>query len=883
MSSENELYIYLRMEAAQAEATSRAYHSGEQQRIRQTASVEDQAIADSNKAYLRAITLQERAYKELNRTRQQLISQSLQAQKRSWSEEEKQANQSLKAIEKADADAKARRISLAKAAAAAEIKSLQELATASQQTHSRMEASISAATKMSRTEDTKLERASAKERAAILAEAVATFKQKTIEFNEWKKAQSAGLVQADKELSGRLQQISKDTVKEEMGDDRERLRERRRLDNQELAEMRSKGRQERDESRETSKARMAAARELHDSIVKGSAQAAGGVQGIAKAYVALRVASEFGNALNAVMQASAKSTEEARSHMVGLVQQMEQARTAAKEIAQLEGKSPTAMYTAQQARDAANVGADVGDYQQGKLAFQAFAGQYLGKENATDDERAQEAKEGRISFEESQELQRLVATNTGAQGLKQDQSARLAGTIISKRKPGATAQDMALQHRRLTEALKLAPGYTGPLMDQLNEVVQEAVGEGGDFREVEDAAVMMRVVAERGPQEASAYTRGMLRELREIRTSPEKMEELGLTKDMDVFQQVEQVGKRAAENEAETGEKQSDYIGKHFKDARAFGGVRTAIQSGIKGGAINRARADIAKITPETLARENKGYLASQEGQAAKFRSEDKAIELEAASRAVALQPWKHRAHQDLIASRELEESESVGGAFLTREGEQLGFGDRKTQLERSLTAQSLEKRLEDMAASGNEEAANWVKAHPKWGPSKSRLGRTRASEADLIDAANLIDRVQKGNQARRGNVQFDPNKTDAENAQIERAATKPKPVSAQQLVGAANRAQRATGKSASTLLGSEMSARGMRPAQIPSVPFYKAQPTMTQVQAEQIAGNPQMAQEVLKNLNEAAQKLSKAADMTMNASRPQVKAALPAPRVQNR
>ena len=65
-------------------------------------------------------------------------------------------------------------------------------------------------------------------------------------------------------------------------------------------------------------------------------------------------------------------------------------------------------------------------------------------------------------------------------------------------------------------------------------------------------------MALRNPNEASTYGLGVLRGLREIRQSPDKMKELGITKDMDVFQRLEAID-QAVEKAKANGEEEGGF------------------------------------------------------------------------------------------------------------------------------------------------------------------------------------------------------------------------------------------------------------------------------------------------------------------------------------
>ena len=251
------------------------------------------------------------------------------------------------------------------------------------------------------------------------------------------------------------------------------------------------------------------------------------------------------------------------------------AREANREIAALRGLPNTAQTAAQLAQEAGNVGIGEAEWRSFQTGYQAYAGQYVGT---------------KISAEQSDELQRRVAGfAVGSRGWNGADASRLLGTIISKSAPGASTDEIMGQYGQLAQVMQLAPGYTGPLLGQLSEVVGEAVGPNGEFGDALDAAVLLRGVSERNPRTASAYTRAVLRGLRRVRGNEGMMQELGITRGMDTFEQLEAV-QRAADRATARGEDEGQFLESHgFSEIRMYGGIRTALDSGLRGGGFARA------------------------------------------------------------------------------------------------------------------------------------------------------------------------------------------------------------------------------------------------------------------------------------------------------
>jgi hypothetical protein len=312
-------------------------------------------------------------------------------------------------------------------------------------------------------------------------------------------------------------------------------------------------------AKEKAQAERTAWREIDANLKAQQYQTARAAQETIALTRAMLGAGAAGAAMNVakqVIQAIAQSSADARIHVHGMTEEMERARTALREIAALTGQKATASFTARQAREAAAVGISPEQYAGFQTAFQAYAGQYIGD---------------KLPADQAGELQKVTAGYQASQGLDQAEGAQLMGTLVGKSKKGATTDELLGQYGQVMKVMQLAPGYTGPLLGQVREVIQENVGEGGDFKDSLEAAKLVRVMSERNPAEASTYSRALLRGLREIRMSPDKMQATGIKKGMDVFQQVQAV----LDSAKDSGMDESEYLSQYFKDIREFGAVRT--------------------------------------------------------------------------------------------------------------------------------------------------------------------------------------------------------------------------------------------------------------------------------------------------------------------
>lgn len=467
----------------------------------------------------------------------------------------------------------------------------------------------------------------------------------------------------------------------------------------------------------------------------------------------IAVAGAVGAAWIQSMRDAAESVREARDHIKGMTEEMEGARKGDREIAALRGQKPTAMFSAQLAREAGAVGLSPDEYKQAALAFEAHAGQYVGGEETGDvkaDTAALEKAGKRVTRDQSLRLQQKVAGYAvGARGLGADEAMRLLGVVIAKSKANATDDEIMGQYARAMKSAELAPGRTSPIVGQIAELAMESVGPEGDFKSVEQGTSLVRVMAQRNPNEASTYGRALLRGLREVRQDPAKMAELGIVKGMDINQQLIAVDKAVKAHVAGGGD-QGEFLSKYFKDIREWGAVSTAINEGIRGGGFQRIQGEMAGVNAETARKETIDYLGSEEGRTAKDKSEEIAITRERSAYYNELRHMQREARHAIITGGELEIPEGQVESFLTRRGEEWGQGGRFEQTERAEVGRMLRERL-----SGSREGRKWLFDH-SGGAVKGLRGTEReraevagkaifnraTDEKTLADAANALKRI---------------------------------------------------------------------------------------------------------------------------------------------
>jgi hypothetical protein len=412
------------------------------------------------------------------------------------------------------------------------------------------------------------------------------------------------------------------------------------------------------------------------------------VNSLGSSFLALAAGQAVVGSLRSSLEALGRQAAESRAYVAGIGDEVAAARKKDAELASYRGEKPTAMFAANVAGEGAAAGLDADRMRQFQLAFRGYAGQHIGN---------------KIDEGQAQRLQNTVASYAvGKKGLNAEDSARLLGTIINKSKPGATDADIMGQYGQLLEVMQLAPGYTGPLLGQLSEVVGESVGEGGQFKDALDAGILVRAEAERNPRTASAYTRALLRGLRKNASNPDKAKALGITQGMDTFEQLDAVKKAM-----EASPNEDDFLDKYFPEIRQYGGSKTAIEAGIRGGAFARARKEAGLGEPgarEKFAKkvqdEAEGYRKSELGTDEAQNAEIIRAQREQAAKGVALRRFRKEAEIAVEGSGELKHGEGIYGAIVTGIGEHVyGMGDRRQQEINKITGENIRQGLQGYQA----------------------------------------------------------------------------------------------------------------------------------------------------------------------------------------
>lgn len=736
MPADTELAIVLKFVDQATQGASR-WHAGERQRIGETSRAQTKADRD-------ALASKQRTLKE-----------ATDAAKRAAREQAADARQVAR-----DAAAESRRI--ARETAAATKAAARDAAAAQKES----QADIARAAREASTAQRQAAREATAESKRLAREAAAAHEAAFEDMTRAAKEASAIRRQVDQQAATARKQAEREAAaetnrlaRESAVAARQAAKERRQTEREVAAAVRDMERQEVREKRQgeqekTSATKKALRDELYEMKIshqlkmrqwdeeqkeskKNSETQSEGINSVAKAYMGLRIVSDMAGVARSAMKTVADSTREAGNYARQLSEELVTSRDRLREIAALRGVQggPTAAFTAGFARQAAESGASTGQLTEFESQFKAQAGAYVGPSEEEFTKLSPEARgQFKMSQEQAEELQSLLLSYALGRGVKPEDAAQLAGTVITKAKVGPDGkvnnEEVLSTFAKLLKVTEMAPGRTSPLLPQLAEVVQESVGEGGEFKSMEDAATLFRVMTRRNPGEGATYARGLLRGLRELQMDDKKREELGLNKNMSVFEQIEQVQKKSEEFAASGQGSENEFLSKHFKDIREFGAARTAINEGIRGGEIKRAQAEAASVDASTVRAGAKAYRGSEAGGVTGQKSRVEAARLEAAAKYENLRKMELDAQESLAVGGELEKPEALLDAILTKSGEEFGQGGRDEQEVMRTVIVNLKQKL-----SRYREGREWLAKHDL---------KTSTPASVLAEGANLLSRLSK-------------------------------------------------------------------------------------------------------------------------------------------
>lgn len=271
----------------------------------------------------------------------------------------------------------------------------------------------------------------------------------------------------------------------------------------------------------------------------------------------------------------ASTFKETADHVKSVAKEFTTLQESLRIIATFKGEKLTDQFTVDTAMKAAAAGLTPDQGKNFEKQFQGFSGQFIG-----------EGK--KFSAAQGDELGQRAASFMNVRGIDASQGGAIFGEILQQATGKESTDELMKRFGQAYVVLEQAKGDPGQLLGQMGQVTAQGV-------DVQTSAKLMRAMAQRDPGEAGTSARATLRGLASLRTEG-KTGELGITEDMDVFQQLEEIQKRAPEEQ----KAREDFIRKYFKDEREFAGVMAGINFGVKGGLFAAADKEAGEITGTT-------------------------------------------------------------------------------------------------------------------------------------------------------------------------------------------------------------------------------------------------------------------------------------------
>lgn len=351
------------------------------------------------------------------------------------------------------------------------------------------------------------------------------------------------------------------------------------------------------------------------------------------------------NALQLLREAAGvlvKTFQETADYVKSVSKEFTQLQDTLRIIATFKGQRLTDEFTVQEAERAAAAGLTPQQGTAFQKQFQGFAGQFMG-----------EGK--KFTSGQGEELGQRAAAFMNMRGIDPSQGGAIFGEILQQATGKESTDDLMARFGKAYVMLEQAKGDPGILMSQMGQVTAQGV-------DVLTGAKLMRATAQRDPGEAGTFARGALRGLASLRTEGQTGE-LGITEDMDVFQQLEQINKRAPKEL----KAREDFIRKYFKEEREFGGIMAGINFGVEGGLFKQADIEAGGITGTTDVGAVKAFKESPEGKRVYDRAELAAARIKEGMLTAGVEDAKTKAEAELTREgrfREVTPGDLLRGAI---------------------------------------------------------------------------------------------------------------------------------------------------------------------------------------------------------------------------
>lgn len=275
----------------------------------------------------------------------------------------------------------------------------------------------------------------------------------------------------------------------------------------------------------------------------------------------------------------AKTFQETADYVKSVSKEFIELQSTLRIIATFKGQKLTDEFTTDTAMKGAAAGLTPQQFAGFEKQFQGFAGQFMGDGK-------------KFTADQGEELGQRAAAFMNARGIEASEGGAIFGEILQQATGKESTDELMAKFGKAYVMIEQAKGDPGPLLGQMGQVTAQGV-------DVLTGSKLMRAMAQAEPGTAGVHARATLRGLGSLRTEG-KTGELGITEDMDVFQQLEAINKKAPSASVDGGKAREDFIRKYFNEEREFQGVMSGINFGVEGGLFAQADIEAGKVGGRT-------------------------------------------------------------------------------------------------------------------------------------------------------------------------------------------------------------------------------------------------------------------------------------------
>lgn len=612
MSAENELYIYLRMEAAQAEATSRAYHSGERQRIHQTAVADAQAAKEQNAARRKALDESVQMARAAQKDFQDIAKRALKDEQDAQKAKAKAAKETADQLRQTAREQAAQANQAARERAASEKQAAKEATQQQRMASKEVQQLIKeqAATEARTLKETNTARRKAVNEAVAMAraeqadlEAIAKAElQATQDAARAKASITKDFARADQRAQDELNAAFRKAKQDEVRETQQALRKQTADKKQAFREWK----QEHDNAHKVAMMQWEQQQEAIKETERATFSSAAALGAYVTGFASLGTAKAVLSTIVSQLNSAADFTKETAKNFIELRKSMQQ-------VAALKDKSNDAKFTLEEVEKAKAASLTPDEWRNFQEEFQSFAGAQL------------EGPDRKLDDKQAEEFQQRVSKFIKSEGIAPQLGAELGGTLLENSKGPQNVDNLMDRYGKTYETLKKSRTPVAQLLPQVARVAAYGVSP-------EEAAQLLAVIAPAMPREEDTGVENTFRAIQELKSpgkdgEPSKAEEFGIKKGMTKFEEVKALSRNVAER-MKKGEDPAEFLkAAKVGDMRQLRGIQGLARYGVELGGFARFERYAKDLPVNHTNQAAKRFDASENGQQA-ARDADRAAAL---------------------------------------------------------------------------------------------------------------------------------------------------------------------------------------------------------------------------------------------------------------